>query len=94
MTDKKYKYIKYEKLSDAVRDWELGKQIFFMEGICGTYIDNSQNSFFSHVSYYRREEVKPFECYVCVNADHSYVEIITDLREGYKIIKMREVIEE
>ena len=38
MTNDKYEYIEYEKLSDAVRDWENGEKIYHYSNIMKSWL--------------------------------------------------------
>ena len=55
---KKYKYIEYEKLSDAVKDWENGEQIYReIDDIC-TIQHNTVAQFLTSGKYAKRVEIK------------------------------------
>lgn len=58
MSDKKYEYIEYEKLSDAVKDWENGEQIYReIDDIC-TIQHNTVGQFLTSGKYAKRVEIK------------------------------------
>lgn len=108
MSDRKYKYIKYEKLSDAVRAFEEGEQLYYKNEFGEfAFVKNSVEQFWTHGEYYHREEVELFECWVIVNTKSKYLHIVSAGREdfvkdhkiayypdeAYQVIKLREVIE-
>ena len=60
--NKKYKYVKFERLSDVVKSHESGEVIYFRYDCPkDTYFIKTGNAFSTQSDYYRREEVKPRE---------------------------------
>lgn len=57
MSDK-YEYIEYEKLSDAVRDFESGKAVF-LERVDGSWLPITNHSFWYIGDTYAKRVLKP-----------------------------------
>lgn len=57
-TDKKYEYIEYEKLSDAVRDWELHRNLFTKYNGEWANLNGENGEFSESKRYAKRIEVK------------------------------------
>lgn len=115
MQDKQYKYTKYEKLSDAARAWEEGEVVFYKPSKLNKakYLpikpreETGYLALYAYNEYYRREEVKPLECWAIANSESEHLNIVSVGSEdfvkeykithypekNFKVIKMREVIE-
>lgn len=104
--EKKYRYVKFEKLSQVAKAWEEGEQIYEMKYndlVGDSYkivLAESYLTLFKDAKYYRREEIKPFECWVYVSDRYSKIEADLDASSldctesgNGRLIKMREVIE-
>ena len=97
MSNSKYEYIKFKKLSDAVKAWEDGEGLCFIN-INGQYRKKDSGDFFSAAEYYRRIEVKPFECWAIFWKDGGFVGVVESDSEphvlsGQRAVRLREVIE-
>lgn len=95
--EKKYRYVKFARLSDAVRAYEDGVGIYFMHQF--EHCRLKSGSFSNLTDYYRREEVKPFELWAIRHKETGYILATKAIEEtpvcssDYEVIKMREVIE-
>ena len=100
---KQYKYEEYKKLSDAVRDWESGQQIFheIMRGVW----DLHTGSFHKSEKYYKRVEIKEktVEAWAVVNNDAEVIALSPDgyfkggtlpINELLKLVKLTGTIKE
>lgn len=100
-----YKYEKFDKLSDAVKAYESGDTVYY-ERAKDWYFQKTGNTFSMKRNYYRRIEVKPFECYgivkqstgfICAAGPYFYINHKKKKpyyeSDDFKVIKLREVIE-
>lgn len=110
MESKKYRYVKFEKLSDVVKAWEDGKDFFTDSFYPDQYkkVDGYESIyFFSRTEYYYREEIKPIVMVACFHEEDLEViyykgkpyqlkpyEHNYCMRNDYRKIDMREVIED
>ena len=79
---KKYKYIEYEKLSDAVRDWEDGKIVYVYLNDSLTWGAYVVGDFKSSFRYAKRVEIKEktVEAWAVVNRNAEIVALSPDGR--------------
>ena len=95
---KQYTYIEYEKLSDAVRDWENGEPIYRKRSGEWVYLDH--DNFCQYVKYAKRVDIEErtintwviFDCEgvpKCIGSEN-----IVNLPAGWQNIKLTGSIKE
>ena len=98
--NKKYKYVKFEKLSDAIKAFEDGHEIYFRESVYGAWLAKGEHDgFFPRSEYYRREEVKSRTFYAWEHRETGYIKSITQneaevMPKEWRRIKLIEVLDD